>query len=177
LPARRLDHVTLVDVRIEKAVRLNPGRVAIFLDVFTELEGLLRRGGPMQGMLVELATSLGRDPSGQRLRITANARLREDHAGPLKAMFALVAVGGEIVSSGSLMMVERRDTPGFRVAFHVPVLPGRYQLRFAVADASGQFGAAQQELRPAEANRELLRERSGSGLGRRGQSAPVSRTG
>jgi hypothetical protein len=31
---RRLDHVTLMDVRIEKAVRLNAGRVGIFLDVF-----------------------------------------------------------------------------------------------------------------------------------------------
>lgn len=111
-----------------------------------QLEGLLRRGGPTSGMLVELATSLGRDPSGQRLRITANARLREDHAGPLKAMFALVALGGAIVSSGGLTMVERRDAPGFRAAFHVPVFPGRYQLRFAVADASGRFGATQQEV-------------------------------
>jgi hypothetical protein len=111
-----------------------------------QLEGLLKRGGPTPGMLVELATSLERDPSGQRLRITANARLREDHAGPLKAMFALVAVGGGIVSSGGLTMVERRDGPGFRAAFYVPVLPGRYQLRLAVADAGGRFGAAQQDV-------------------------------
>ena len=31
---RRLDHVTLMDVRMEKVVRLNRNRVAIFLDVF-----------------------------------------------------------------------------------------------------------------------------------------------
>ncbi len=31
---RRLDHVTLVDVRIQKTVRLSAGRVAVFLDVF-----------------------------------------------------------------------------------------------------------------------------------------------
>jgi hypothetical protein len=110
------------------------------------LEDLLRGGGARQEMPVELVTSLGRDPSGQRLRITANVRLSDDQAGPLKAMFALLSTGGEVVSSGTLTMAERRGTPGFRAAFHVPVLPGRYQLRFAVADATGRLGAAQQEV-------------------------------
>lgn len=110
------------------------------------LEDLLRSGGPRQDMPIELATSLGRDPSGERLRITANVRLREGGAGPLKAMFALMAAGGEIVSSGSLVLAERRGAPGFRAAFHIPVLPGRYQLRFAVADATGRMGAARQDV-------------------------------
>jgi len=35
--SRRLDHVTLVDVRIERAVQLGPSRVAILLDVFNSL--------------------------------------------------------------------------------------------------------------------------------------------
>lgn len=34
---RRLDHITLVDVRIEKAIPLKAGRIAMFLDVFNSL--------------------------------------------------------------------------------------------------------------------------------------------
>jgi hypothetical protein len=32
--SRRMDHITLLDLRIQKAVRLKAGRVAAYLDVF-----------------------------------------------------------------------------------------------------------------------------------------------
>jgi len=110
------------------------------------LADIVRRGDLVRGMAVDLATTLAREPTGQRLQITANVRLRESRPGPLQAVFALAAEDGTIVANGRLTLVARHAQPGFRAAFHVPILPGRYQLRIAVADGQGEVGAAEREV-------------------------------
>ena len=53
---------------------------------------------------------------------------------------------GRIVSDGRLTLVPRHAEPGYRAAFRVPVLPGRYLLRIGVADAQGEMGLTEQEV-------------------------------
>jgi VWFA-related protein len=110
------------------------------------LVSIVKRGGLVRGLRVELATGLRRDPLGQRLQVTANVRLRESRPGPLQALFVLLGLDGRIVSDGQLTLVPRHAEPGYRAAFHLPVLPGRYLLRIGVADAQGDMGLAEKEV-------------------------------
>jgi hypothetical protein len=110
------------------------------------LAAMVRRGGLVRGLPVELATSISRDPLGQRLQVTANVRLREARPTPLQALFVVIAEDGRIVSNGQFTLVPRQVAPGSRAAFHVPVPPGRYLLRLGVTDATGEMGLAEQEI-------------------------------
>jgi VWFA-related protein len=110
------------------------------------LVSIVKRGGLVRGLRVELATALSRDALGQRLQVTANVRLRESRPGPLQALFILLGLDGRIVSDGQLTLVPRHAEPGYRAAFHLPVLPGRYLLRIGVTDAQGEMGLAEQEV-------------------------------
>lgn len=110
------------------------------------LVSIVRRGGLVRGLRVELATALSRDALGQRLQVTANVRLRESRPGPLQALFVLLGLDGRIVSDGQLTLVPRHAEPGYRAAFHLPVLPGRYLLRIGVTDAQGEMGLAEKEV-------------------------------
>lgn len=110
------------------------------------LAAIARRGGLVRGLRVELATGLSRDQPGQRLQVTAHVRLRESRPGPLKALFVLLSADGRIVSNGQLTLVPAEAQPGYRAAFHVLVLPGRYLMRIAVADAQGEVGLVEQQV-------------------------------
>ena len=110
------------------------------------LVSIVKRGGLVRGLRVELATALSRDPLGQRLQVTVNVRLRESRPGPLHALFVFLSLDGRIVSDGRLTLVPRHAEPGYRAAFRVPVLPGRYLLRIGVADAQGEMGLTEQEV-------------------------------
>jgi hypothetical protein len=110
------------------------------------LANMVRRGGLVRGLPVELATTLGRDPLGQRLQVTVNVRLREERRAPLQGLFVLIAEDGRIISNGRFPLLRRQIEPGSQAAFRVSVLPGRYLLRLGVADAQGEMGLAEQEL-------------------------------
>ena len=110
------------------------------------LSAVVRRGGLLRGLPVELTTTLGRDARAERLQVTANVRLRDQAPEPQLALFVLLAQDGRLAAQGQFALLPRRNGPGFQAAFHVPVLPGRYLLRVGVGAAGGDIGLAEQEV-------------------------------
>ena len=59
-------------------------------------------------------------------------------------MFAVVDAAGKVVQSGRRDVPAVTDGDAYRIALAVPLDPGTYRVRFAVADGAGHIGSLQQ---------------------------------
>ena len=104
------------------------------------MKAAIATGRQQFGVPLRLGTTLRRlatDPS--KVELLVNAAAPSAVRGPLTTMFGLVDSTGAI-TSGRRVVAEPKDGD-YRVAFSLPVTPGRYTLRFAAADASGEVGS------------------------------------
>ena len=116
----------------------------------TSVEERLRRaiasGRPERGLPISFGRTLrrGGDPAQVTLDVAidigASAQL------PLTAVLGVVDPGGAIRSATRTLDV-RPDAGPHRIEFSLPLAPGIYKLRFAVADAGGTIGAIESAVK------------------------------
>jgi hypothetical protein len=117
------------------------------------LTEVLSSGQQHGAVPLRVATLLRRAPSDPaKVEVTINLMAGAEGAtlrGPLTAMFGVVS-SGDATTQGAAMTSGRRviESPGgvVPVTFGVPLVPGAYALRVAVADAEGALGAVATEL-------------------------------
>lgn len=133
-PAVPLKPVT-TDDRLKDAVSAGEEHGAVPLHIAT----LLRRAPGAAGQ-VDATLQVEVPASGMRIR------------GPISVMFGLVPMQDGRPASGAAMTSGRRaidvagTTGAFQSSFGIPLAPGVYHLRVAVADAEGALGAVATEL-------------------------------
>jgi hypothetical protein len=87
-----------------------------------------------------LATVLRRGTSATQLDLGANVEVPAGVTGPLTVMFGLVDAKGAL-RTGRTVLAAPADGGDYRLSLSLPVSPGAYRLRFAVADAAGHVGS------------------------------------
>ncbi len=119
------------------------------------LKEVLASGQQHGAVPLEIATLLRRAPGGSgQVEVTLNLEIPsapEPVRGPITATFGVVP-SGQQAQAGAAMTSGRRviETPAqggaFQSTFAVPLAPGAYHLRVAVADAAGALGAVTTDL-------------------------------
>ena len=147
-PDRRYLDIKVAVARPRVTVRAHrhavaPGVAAPVEPVERTLQMRLAQGGLAFGVPIALGTAIRREAG--RLQLAIEAQVPAATPGPLIVMFAVVNAAGSIVQSG------RRDVSvtgddAYRIALAVPLDPGSYRLRLAVADAAGQIGSLQRAI-------------------------------
>jgi VWFA-related protein len=103
------------------------------------------RAGVAQGVLsyevpLTLATVLRRGTSATQLDLGANVEVPAGVTGPITVMFGLADAAGAL-RTGRTVLAAPADGSDYRLSLSLPVAPGTYRLRFAVADANGRVGS------------------------------------
>ncbi len=107
-----------------------------------QMKNAIASGTPSYGVPLQLDPEVVRTPGTDQLAIRVVVTVPASVAGPLSGVFAIVDDTGALKSGKrSLERLVGADT--FRLEFLVPVTPGKYKLRFAVADANGAVGAVE----------------------------------
>jgi VWFA-related protein len=150
-PAQRFLDVKVAVNRPRLTVRANrhaiaPAAAAAPVPVEQALQARLAQGGVAFGVPIALATALRREPSGDRLQLAIETQVPKTTAAPLVAMFALVDDAGKTMQSGRRAVPAAPPGDDYRLTFAVPVAPGQYRLRFAVADGAGNIGSVHQAI-------------------------------
>src|SRR5262249_42562444 len=95
----------------------------------------LMQGGDSLGLPIALGIALRRDPANAaQVQMGVNAQVPASTSGPLTAMFAVLDSAGHVVQQGRTQITQPAARQDFLVALPVSVEPGKYTLRFAVAD-------------------------------------------
>jgi VWFA-related protein len=110
------------------------------------LRARIAQGGAASGVPIALGTALRRDPAGTQLQLSVNVQVPAVIVGPLTAMFAVVDDQGRIVQQGRTQVPPSTPTQDYQLALPVPLDPGQYRLRVAVADARGNIGSLEQPV-------------------------------
>ncbi|HEX5214983.1 MAG TPA: VWA domain-containing protein [Vicinamibacterales bacterium] len=110
------------------------------------LRARLAQGGVAYGVPIALATALRRERAGDRVELGVNALMPANAPGPLTTMFTLVNEAGQAVQAGKKIATQTTATEDYRVALGIPIAPGAYRLRVAVADAAGNIGSVETSL-------------------------------
>jgi hypothetical protein len=87
-----------------------------------------------------LATVLRRGTSATQLDLGANVEVPAGVTGPITVMFGLADAAGAL-RTGRTVLAAPADGSDYRLSLSLPVAPGTYRLRFAVADANGRVGS------------------------------------
>jgi hypothetical protein len=105
-----------------------------------QLKAGVAKGALSYGVPLTLATVLRRGTSAAQLELGAHVEVPSAVPGPLTVMFGLVDAAGTL-RTGRTVVPAPAGGANYRVALSLPVAPGSYRLRFAVADACGQVGS------------------------------------
>jgi VWFA-related protein len=103
----------------------------------------IAQGGVAFGVPIAFGTSLRRDQGSDRLQLGVNVEVPANVTAPLTVMFAVIDTRGHTIQAGRHVVAEAPKSSPYRVAFPVPLAPGDYRIRFAVADAHGSIGSVE----------------------------------
>jgi VWFA-related protein len=139
------DFVLIARVK-RSGVTVHANRVAlapaapIVVPVEDQLEEAVARGLPNYGVPVTVATVIRRGDASGQLDLDANLEVPASASGPLTVMYGLLDAAGQL-RTGRKMIETPSDGGTYRVSLSLPVAPGIYRLRFAIADATGHVGS------------------------------------
>jgi VWFA-related protein len=111
-----------------------------------QLRAAMNAGRAFDRVPISLASALRRAADPAQIEIGISVQIPAAAKGPLTAVFGVVDEAGKL-RSGRRTIDAPAGGESYRLAFSVPVAPGAYQLRFAVADAEGQVGAVSRPVR------------------------------
>jgi len=116
------------------------------LPIDDRLRSRLAQGGVAFGVPIAVGTSVRREEDGPRLQLAVNVEVPSIADAPLVAMFSIVNAAGQTVQMGRKELPPAAPGEDYRLALPLPVLPGRYQLRLAVADGKGNLGSVEHQV-------------------------------
>jgi hypothetical protein len=111
-----------------------------------QLRAAMTAGRAFDGVPISLVSGVRRAAEPGQMEIGIRVRVPASAKGPLTAAFGVVDEAGKL-RSGRRVIDSPPEGESYQVTFSVPVAPGAYQLRFAVADASGRVGALSKTVR------------------------------
>jgi VWFA-related protein len=114
--------------------------VAVVVPVDDQLKAAVTQGLPNYGVPVSVATVIRRGETATAVDVGANLEVPASAPGPLTVMFGLVDAAGQL-RTGRRSVEAPTDGGNYRVSLSLPVVPGTYRLRFAVADTTGHVGS------------------------------------
>jgi hypothetical protein len=110
-----------------------------------QMQHAIRTGEPSYAVPVQMAAETVQSDDGLQTVIRVIVEVPGDTPGPVAGMFGIVGPDHQL-KSGHRDLVRSADGKAYRLEFLVPVAAATYDLRFAVADASGAVGAAAQKI-------------------------------
>jgi hypothetical protein len=111
------------------------------MSIDDQLRAALATGKTRRSVPIALARALRRAQDATRVDVAVRIEIPATVKGPLTTMFGLVDEAGSVRSGKQTIGAPPGDA--YELTFSVPVAPGRYRLRFAVADAEGTVGAVE----------------------------------
>jgi hypothetical protein len=111
------------------------------MSIDDQLRAALATGKSRRSVPIALARALRRAQDATRVDVGVRIEIPSTVKGPLTTMFGLVDEAGSVRSGKQTIDAPSGDA--YDLTFSVPVAPGRYRLRFAVADAEGAIGAVE----------------------------------
>jgi VWFA-related protein len=113
---------------------------AVVVPVEDQLKAAVTQGLPNYGVPVSVATIVRRGDTATAIDVGANVEVPAGAPGPLTVMFGLVDAAGQL-RTGRRSVEAPADGGNYRVSLSLPVTPGTYRLRFAIADTTGHVGS------------------------------------
>jgi hypothetical protein len=107
-----------------------------------QLRAAIATGQARSGVPITLSRAVRRARDAAQVDVGVRIEIPSTVKGPLTALFGIVDDGGAI-RSGRKVIDAPSQGENYRLAFTVPVAPGRYRLRFVVADATGAIGSVE----------------------------------
>jgi hypothetical protein len=104
------------------------------------MKNAIASGKPAYGVPVQLDPEVTGSAAAGDLAVRVVVTVPSSVQGPLDGVFAIVDEAGQL-KSGKRALQRLVGSDNYRLEFLVPVTPGKYRLRFAVADAIGNVGA------------------------------------
>jgi VWFA-related protein len=104
----------------------------------------INEGQPLFGVPIRMSVVRRQASSGQ-VELGIGLEVPGTVKGPLTATFGLVDAAGAL-KSGAREVAVPAPPSDYRLTFPIPVAPGAYTVRFAVADASGGVGSAETSI-------------------------------
>jgi VWFA-related protein len=111
-----------------------------------QLRAAMNAGRAFDGVPVTITSAVRRAAEPGQLEIGIRVQIPSTAKGPLTAVFGVVDEAGKL-RSGRRVIDAPPEGESYGLTFAVPVAPGPYRLRFAVADASGRVGAVEKAVR------------------------------
>jgi VWFA-related protein len=111
------------------------------LSLDEQLRAAIATGRARSEVPIAIAKALRRAQDAAQVDIGVRLDVPATVKGPLTAMFGLVDDAGSIRSAKKT--IDAPSGESYAMAFSIPVAPGRYRLRFVVADAAGAIGAVE----------------------------------
>jgi len=110
------------------------------------LRARIAQGGLAFGVPVSLAVACRQAGGPNQIQLGFEAGIPVNAPRPLSVMFAIVDRSGRVLNAGKRMVSDPAETDDGRLTFAMPIAPGLYKLRLAVADAVGRIGAAETDV-------------------------------
>jgi hypothetical protein len=110
------------------------------------LRARIAQGGLAFGVPVSLAVACRQAGGPNQIQLGFEAGISVNAPRPLSIMFAIVDRGGRVLNAGTRIVSDPAETEEGRLTFAMPITPGLYKLRLAVADAVGRIGAAETDV-------------------------------
>jgi hypothetical protein len=111
-----------------------------------QLRARIAQGGLAFGVPVSVAAASRQAGGPAQIQLAFEASVPIRTPRPLTVMFGLVDRSGRLLNAGRRVVSETADTDDGRLTFAIPMTPGLYRLRVAVADAVGRIGAAEIDI-------------------------------
>jgi VWFA-related protein len=113
---------------------------AVVVPIDDQLRASVAKGEPHYAVPIRVATALRRAESAGVLDLGVSVEVPATVNGPLNVMFGLVDAAGTL-RTGRKTVERPTDGTSYRLSLSLPVAPGTYRLRFAVADSSDNVGS------------------------------------
>jgi len=123
----------------------SPPQVPVSMTPEEKMKQAIRTGELAYAVPVQMSADVVAPQAGSPAAIRVILEVPGDTPGPVSGLFGIIGPDNQL-RSGHRDLVRSSDGKSYRLDFLVPVTVGTYDLRFALADASGSVGAVAQRI-------------------------------
>lgn len=133
------------DVNVFASRYAAPPSPAVALRPDEQMTRAIKTGQLLYGVPVQMSADVVKPQGGAQFAIRITVEVPGETAGPLSATFGMIGPERRF-QSGRANLARSSDGKSYRQEFLVPAVAATYDLRFAVADATGAVGAVAQRV-------------------------------
>jgi VWFA-related protein len=121
---------------------LSPLATAEAVPVERQLQQAITSGAPYYAVPLSIGTSVRRGDDGDQVNVDVDVDVPSTVRGPLTVVFGLGDRNG-LIRTGTTTLQPAKDGGDYRATLVLPIAPGLYRLRFAVADGEAKVGSVE----------------------------------